>query len=98
LSIFGDSGSLKPNHREPVEGWHTQKPLFIDEQTGYLLATIWAMTWHSPNVILVAKSKTQTVQGKNALANSVCQAMASRQNDFASSIKTGQEPNGIKLT
>jgi hypothetical protein len=43
-------------------------------------------------LILMAKSKTQTVQGKNALANSVCQAMASRQNDFAISIKSAQEP------
>jgi hypothetical protein len=51
----------------------------------------------SPKVMLMAKSKTRTIQGLHALVNSVYPPASLRQNDFAISIKSGQEPNGIKI-
>jgi hypothetical protein len=45
----------------------------------------------------MAKSQIRVVHVWQVLENSVCQRAEPRENDFAISIKSGQEPNGIKL-
>jgi hypothetical protein len=49
----------------------------------------------SSRLILLAKSETLTIQGQDALVNSVCQSASPRENDFASRIKSGQEPESV---
>jgi hypothetical protein len=48
-----------------------------------LFATGWVITWHSPKVILMAKSEICAIHIWHAIENLVCQRAGRRENDFA---------------
>ena len=53
--------------------------------------------FRSPKVILLAKSEIRTIYVQHELEGRVCRRINSCETDFASSIKSADDPNGIKL-
>jgi hypothetical protein len=61
------------------------------------LGTGWVITWYSPKVILLAKSGIRAIHVWWTVENLVFQHTGGRKNDFASSIKSAQEPETVHI-
>jgi hypothetical protein len=66
--------------------------LLINGETINLLVISRAIIWRSPKVILLAKSGRRTIDVQQEPENQVCQRTHACETDFASSIKSAQEP------